>query len=168
MNVLLNPSQIRMGVIKMAESIVLHHNQEEPIVMICVMRGGFMFYNDLVRELSQMNIICDFVNTKTYDGVENTGFKMLLDSRVDVKDKHVYLIDDILDTGITYEYLKIHYEYKEARSVNGIFALKKYNEKWKEEKAILTLSKEENRWFYGYGMDDPQGGNRHQKAIYWI
>lgn len=168
MNVLLNPSQIRMGVIKMAESIVLHHNVEEPIVMICVMRGGFMFYNDLIKELSQMNIICDFVNCKTYDGVENTGFKMLLDSRVDVKDKHVYLIDDILDTGITYEYLKIHYEYKGAKSVNGIFTLKKYNPKWKNEKSILTLPTEEDRWFYGYGMDDPQGGNRHQKAIYWI
>jgi hypoxanthine phosphoribosyltransferase len=167
MKTLLNPHQIRMGIFKIAESIQLRHNTDEPIIMICVMRGGFLFYADLVAELSRMNIICDFVNTKSYDGVENTGFKMLLDSRVDVTDKHVYLIDDILDSGLTYEYLKIHYEYKNARSVEGIFLLKKYNEKYKSEQAILTLPKDDDRWFFGMGMDDEDGGNRHQKSVYY-
>jgi hypoxanthine phosphoribosyltransferase len=167
MKTLLNPQQIRMGILKMAETIQLRHNTDEPIIMICVMRGGFIFYSDLVQELSRMNIICDFVTTKSYDGVENTGFKMLLDSRVDVTDKHVYLIDDILDSGITYEYLKIHYEYKGARSVEGLFLLKKYNEKYKNEMCIMSLPQNDNRWFYGMGMDDENGGNRHQKAIYY-
>jgi hypoxanthine phosphoribosyltransferase len=167
MKTLLNPQQIRMGILKMAETVQLRHNTDEPIIMICVMRGGFIFYSDLVQELSRMNIICDFVTTKSYDGVENTGFKMLLDSRVDVTDKHVYLIDDILDSGITYEYLKIHYEYKGARSVEGLFLLKKYNEKYKNEMCIMSLPQNDNRWFYGMGMDDENGGNRHQKAIYY-
>jgi hypoxanthine phosphoribosyltransferase len=167
MKVLLNPYQIRMGILKIAETIQLRHNIDEPIIMVCVMRGGFLFYSELVQELSRMNIICDFVTTKSYEGVENTGFKMLLDSRVDVKDKHVYLIDDILDSGITYEYLKIHYEYKGARSVEGVFLLKKYNEKYKNEMCIMSLHQNDNRWFYGMGMDDEDGGNRHQKAIYY-
>jgi len=167
MKTLLNPQQIRMGILKMAETIQLRHNTDEPIIMICVMRGGFIFYSDLVQELSRMNIICDFVTTKSYDGVENTGFKMLLDSRVDVTDKHVYLIDDILDSGITYEYLKIHYEYKGARSVEGLFLLKKYNEKYKNELAIMTIPNDDNRWFFGKGMDDEDGKNRHQSSICW-
>ena len=129
MKTLLTPYQIRAGVLSITEKLMTRHNPTTPIVMIGVMRGGFMFYNDLVREMQNYNVICDFVNCKSYDGVENTGFKMLLDSRVDVTDKHVYLVDDILDSGITYEYLKVHYEYKNARSVEGIFALKKYNEK---------------------------------------
>ena len=156
-----------MGILKIAETIQLRHNTDEPIIMVCVMRGGFLFYSELVQELSRMNIICDFVTTKSYEGVENTGFKMLLDSRVDVKDKHVYLIDDILDSGITYEYLKIHYEYKGARSVEGVFLLKKYNEKYKNEMCVMSLPQNDNRWFYGMGMDDEDGGNRHQKAIYY-
>jgi hypoxanthine phosphoribosyltransferase len=156
-----------MGILKIAETIQLRHNTDEPIIMVCVMRGGFLFYSELVQELSRMNIICDFVTTKSYEGVENTGFKMLLDSRVDVKDKHVYLIDDILDSGITYEYLKIHYEYKGARSIEGVFLLKKYNEKYKNEMCIMSLPQNDNRWFYGMGMDDEDGGNRHQKAIYY-
>ena len=133
MKTLLTPHQIRAGVLTIVEKLMVRHSPTTPIVMIGVMRGGFMFYNDLVREMQNYNIICDFVNCKSYDGVENTGFKMLLDSRVDVTDKHVYLVDDILDSGITYEYLKVHYEYKNARSVVGIFALKKYNEKYKRE-----------------------------------
>ena len=132
MKTLLTPYQIRAGVLSITEKLMTRHNSTTPIVMIGVMRGGFMFYNDLVREMQNYNVICDFVNCKSYDGVENTGFKMLLDSRVDVTDKHVYLVDDILDSGITYEYLKVHYEYKNARSVEGIFALKKYNEKYKQ------------------------------------
>jgi hypoxanthine phosphoribosyltransferase len=112
MKTLLTPYQIRAGVLSITEKLMTRHNSTTPIVMIGVMRGGFMFYNDLVREMQNYNVICDFVNCKSYDGVENTGFKMLLDSRVDVTDKHVYLVDDILDSGITYEYLKVHYEYK--------------------------------------------------------
>lgn len=167
MKTLLNPAQIRAGILKIVDTIMMRHNVDDPIVMICVMRGGFMFYTDLVQELQRMNVICDFVSTKSYDGVENTGFKMLLDSRVDVTDKHVYLIDDILDSGLTYEFLKIHYEYKGARSVDGIFLLKKYDEKWKQEQAVLTLPKSDDRWFFGHGMDDENGGSRHIKGVYY-
>ena len=167
MKTLLTPHQIRAGVLSITEKLMTRHNPTTPIVMIGVMRGGFMFYNDLVREMQNYNVICDFVNCKSYDGVENTGFKMLLDSRVDVTDKHVYLVDDILDSGITYEYSKVHYEYKNSRSVEGIFALKKYNEKYKQEMCILSLPPKDERWLFGYGMDDEDGGNRHQKGIYW-
>jgi hypothetical protein len=45
--------------------------------------------------------------------------------------------------------------------------LKKYNEKYRNEMNILTLPKDEDRWFFGMGMDDEDGGNRHQKAIYY-
>ena len=37
----------------------MRHSQSEPIVMIGVMRGGFMFYTDLIHELQNLNIICD-------------------------------------------------------------------------------------------------------------
>jgi len=167
MKVLLTPYQIRAGIIKIAEKIILRHNYEDPLVMIGVMRGGFMFYTDLVQELQNMNIICDFISCKSYDGVENTGFKILLDSCVNVENKHVYLIDDILDSGITYEYLKVNYEYKGAKSVEGIFTLKKYNDKFKDEMCILTLSPDETRWMFGYGMDDENGCYRHLKGIYY-
>lgn len=166
MNVLLNPHQIRTGVLKISETLLMRHSQSEPIVMIGVMRGGFMFYTDLIHELQNLNIICDFVTCSSYTGTENTGFKMLQDSKVDVKDRHVYLIDDILDSGLTYEYLKVHYDYKEAKSVEGIFALKKYNEKYKNEMCIMSISNE-NYWYIGYGMDDENGGSRHLKSIYY-
>lgn len=166
MKVLLNPHQIRTGVLKISETLLMRHSQSEPIVMIGVMRGGFMFYTDLIHELQNLNIICDFVTCSSYTGTENTGFKMLQDSKVDVKDRHVYLIDDILDSGLTYEYLKVHYDYKEAKSVEGIFALKKYNEKYKNEMCIMSISNE-NYWYIGYGMDDENGGSRHLKSIYY-
>ena len=166
MNVLLNPHQIRTGILKISETLLMRHSQSEPIVMIGVMRGGFMFYTDLIHELQNLNIICDFVTCTSYTGTENTGFKMLQDSKVNVKDRHVYLVDDILDSGLTYEYLKVHYDYKEAKSVEGIFALKKYNEKYKKEMCIMSISNEDY-WYVGYGMDDENGGSRHLKSIYY-
>ena len=168
MKVLLNPYQIRLGILRIAETITLRHSQSEPIVMIGVMRGAFMFYSDLMQELQNLNVICDFVSCKSYDGSENTGFKMLLDSKVDIKDKHVYIIDDILDSGLTYEFLKVHYEYKEAKSVEGIFAIKKYNEKFKNEMCILSLPPNDERWLFGYGMDSVDGTSRHLKGIYYL
>jgi len=62
MKTLLTPYQIRAGVLKIAEKLMTRHSTQEPLVMIGVMRGGFMFYTDLLEELQNMNIICDFVN----------------------------------------------------------------------------------------------------------
>jgi hypoxanthine phosphoribosyltransferase len=168
MNTLLNPHQIRMGILKIVEKIMLRHNVDEPIVMIGVMRGGVFFYNELLHELQRMNIICDFITCSSYNGTSQGDFKLLLDSSVDVNDKHVYVIDDILDSGVTYDFLKIHYEFKGCKSVEGIFMLKKYNEQYKNEMCIMTLPKDDDRWFIGMGMDDPQGGSRHLKGIYYL
>jgi hypoxanthine phosphoribosyltransferase len=168
MKTLLTPYQIRAGVLSITEKLMARHNPTTPIVMIGVMRGGVFFFNEIVRELQNYNIICDFITCSSYNGTSQGNFKLLLDSKVDVTDKHVYIIDDILDSGVTYDFLKIHYEYKGARSVEGIFMLKKYNEKYKQEMCIMSLPKNENRWFIGMGMNDPQEGSRHLNGIYYL
>jgi hypoxanthine phosphoribosyltransferase len=168
MKTLLTPHQIRAGVLSITEKLMTRHNSTTPIVMIGVMRGGFVLYSKLISELQNMNIICDFITCSSYDGTTQGNFKLLLDSKVDVKDKHVYIIDDILDSGVTYDFLKIHYEYKEAKSVDGIFLLKKWDEKYKNELCIMSIPKNDDRWYYGCGMNDPQEGSRHLEGIYYL
>ena len=56
MNILLTPYQIRAGVLKIAEKVMTRHNNTDPLVMIGVIRGGFMFYVDLIHELQNMNM----------------------------------------------------------------------------------------------------------------
>ena len=75
MKTLLTPYQIRAGVLKIAEKLMTCHSTQEPLVMIGVMRGGFMFYTDLLEELQ--NIFEKFVGRGVainFQGIEKYAF----------------------------------------------------------------------------------------------
>lgn len=72
------------------------------VVAICLLKGAFMFYTDLVRKLN-MKIVCDFVKISSYKGENSTG-EILIEGSFNpdkFKGKHVLLIEDMADTGLT-------------------------------------------------------------------
>ena len=88
-----------------------HRGDKTPVVMVCVLNGGFMFYTELVKALTT-DIECDFVRVKSYVSKNNQGdIKITKDLEIPIKGKHVYLVDDIYDSGNTMkaliEFIKI-------------------------------------------------------------
>ena len=76
------------------------------LVVIGVLRGAFIFMADLVRELT-VPVKLDFLVAKSYSGTTTTGeVKILKDIDFSVEGKHVLIVEDIIDTGITLGYLK--------------------------------------------------------------
>jgi hypoxanthine phosphoribosyltransferase len=78
------------------------------IVFVCVMKGGFMFFSDLLKHI-KYPIEVDFVKCSSYDGQEQKSIEMHYDIEANIKDKTVFLVDDILDSGNTMNELKEHY-----------------------------------------------------------
>lgn len=77
----------------------------KPIVVIGVLKGSFIFLADLVRAIENP-ISLDFLGVSSYAGTESTGVvKITHDLTKPIAGKHVLIVEDIVDTGLTLQYL---------------------------------------------------------------
>ena len=134
------------------------------IVFICVMKGGFMFFSDLIKRI-KYPIEVDFVRCSSYEGQEQKKFALHYDVEADVTDKTVYLVDDIFDSGNTIKMLTNHFKAKGAKSVTPVVAVYKENVDFPTVYHIYKQPKNVNPWYIGYGMDGPKGYSRNLKTI---
>ena len=135
------------------------------IVFVCVMKGGFMFFSDLIKKINYP-IEVDFVKCSSYDGQSQKVLEMHYDIEVDVTDKTVFLVDDILDSGQTMNALKKHYKILGAKQVETVSAVYKENLDFPDHFFIYQQKENENPWYIGYGMDGPKGYSRNLDTIH--
>ena len=135
------------------------HN--EPPVFICVLNGAFMFFTDLVKQVSNCHI--DFISAKSYDGVQQGEIKILKSITFDIKDKDVYLVDDIYDSGNTMNYLIKHLNNHNPKSITPVTLFKKHHAK--NEDLIYGFELKDEHWLVGYGLDAADGTKRNLPYI---
>lgn len=75
------------------------------LLCVCVLRGAFMFFSELMRRL-EGDIAVDFVSAKSYDGTKAGELQLLLDIREDLVGKNVLIVEDIVDSGATVDFLR--------------------------------------------------------------
>ncbi len=90
----------------------------DKIVAVGVLNGSFMFFSDLIREIDT-DVICDFCGVSSYsNAITSSGeVKITLDLNSSVKGKNVVIIEDIVDTGLTMNFLKAHIESRGPKSI---------------------------------------------------
>jgi len=137
------------------------------IVFVCVMDGGFMFFSDLIKKI-KYPIEVDFVKCSSYDGQSQKVLEIHYDIETNVKDKTVFLVDDILDSGQTMNALKEHYEILGAKQVETVSAVYKENLDFPDHLFIYQQKENENPWYIGYGMDGPKGYSRNLDTIHTL
>lgn len=78
----------------------------QPLVVICVLKGAFMFFTDLVRHLT-VEPELDFVRLASYGSKQERGehISFTKDIEVSIEGKHVLVVEDIIDTGHTMDFL---------------------------------------------------------------
>src|SRR5664279_4776358 len=80
----------------------------EELVLIVVMKGAFIFAADLVRKLS-VPLTIDYIRLKSYQGSSTLGEVSLINElETPIVDKNVVIIEDIVDTGLSLEFLLKH------------------------------------------------------------
>ena len=138
-------------------------DSETPIVFVGILNGAFMFFSDLVKKI-ELPIEIDFVRVKSYDGQNRKEIKFIKDLEVDIKGKHVYLVDDIIDSGHTMKFLIDHFKEKGAINITPIAEVYKDNLVIQDALCILRYS-QDSPWFVGYGMDHEDGTCRNIETI---
>ena len=138
-------------------------NHRRPVVFVGVLNGAFMFFSDLVKKID-LPIEIDFVRVKSYDGQNRKEIKFTKDLEVDVKGKHVYLVDDIIDSGHTMKFLMDKFSERGAIHVTPVAAVLKENVVIQDALCILRYP-QDSPWFIGYGMDREDGTGRNIETI---
>jgi|TARA_R100001463_G_C3447663_1_gene213286 hypoxanthine phosphoribosyltransferase len=144
------------------------HEYGGGIVFICVMNGSFMFYSDLVKHI-KYPIETSFLKCQSYDGLEQKK-KLTLDyiPSTDFKDKTIFIVDDILDSGNTMNYLKSYLHLKGAKQIETVSVVYKENLDFPNHFYIYKQPKGVNPWYIGYGMDGPKGYSRNLDTIHTL
>ena len=96
------------------------------IVFVCVLKGGFMFFSDLVKKI-KYPILIDFIQCESYDGQTQKELKITKNIELDIKDYTVFIVDDILDSGNTMAWLKDRFLFLGAKQVETVSAVYKEN-----------------------------------------
>lgn len=113
MRELISSHQIQQRVAELAEEINEDFAPVDLLVMVIILRGGSFFGTDLAKRLS-MPVRLDYVRVTSYAGTESTGVVSLVsDIKTDVRGRPVLVVDDIVDTGFTMEWILRYLELKQ-------------------------------------------------------
>ena len=127
--------------------------QSQAPVFIVILNGSFFFASDLLKALSFDSEV-HFIKVKSYEGMESSGkMNLILDINVDVSNRTIVILEDIIDTGTTLHYLIIHLQEKNPKKIITASLLFKPNS-YKQEHTIDFIGKSiENDFVVGYGLD---------------
>ena len=104
MKLLLSESEIKKRVKEIAEKISRDYKDKTPI-FIGILNGSYVFMADLLRELS-ISAEVDFVKIRSYEGDSSTGtIKFRKDISADIDDRDIIIVEDIVDSGFTINFL---------------------------------------------------------------
>jgi len=161
MKVLFEKSQIENRIKEIGVQILNRHKEESnPIVLIGVLNGGFMFYSKLVDQLAMLDPQCDFIRVKSYRGREHEIPEIIIPSSLNIKNKFVYIVDDIYDTGLTMQVLKNQFTDLGASGVGVVTLVKRAINEVDMPINSLYGFEIHDEWVVGYGMDDEEGRKR--------
>ncbi len=152
--ILLTEEQIKARIRELGEILTAEYAGKNPVVL-GVLKGVFVFYADMIREI-KVPCETDFMWISSY-GTGTTSGNMLVrkDVTMDIKDRHVLILEDIFDTGTSLDYTYRHLMFKQPASLKICTLLDK-PERRREGitlKADYTGFTIPNEFVVGYGLD---------------
>ena len=139
--------------------------KREPVVAVCVLKGSFVFYSDLIRQIDA-DISSEFLGVASYgNAMKSSGeVKLTLDLTTSIEGKTVLLIEDIIDTGLTIDFLAKTLAARKPKKLLTCTLLFKPEALKVEFKPDFVGFKIPNDFVIGYGLDY-QGFHRNLPYI---
>ncbi len=152
-SILLDEETLQRRISELGAEISRDYSGQE-LIVLCVLKGSALFTVDLIKHLD-LRVALDFISISSYgEATKSTGVvKMVKDMEEDIKGKHVLVVEDIVDTGLTLDYLKRSLVMREPRSLKICSLLSKPAHR-KVDLSIDYLGFSiEDHFVVGYGLD---------------
>lgn len=146
--------QIRARVAELATSLDERFPAGDTPHFVAVLNGSFVFLADLIRAMPRP-VTIDFVRMQSYrSGMTTSGTPRLLHGpSSDLLDRHIVIVEDIVDTGLTLQALWKHLNAARPRSLNTVALLDKPARRRVEVPVDLVGFRIPNQFVVGYGLD---------------
>ena len=151
--VLLSKEQIAAKVVQLGKEISRDFRGKE-VIVACVLRGAFVFCADLVRHLD-LPLAIEFVEASSYGQSSDTSGNVQIkrDFDVDISGKHVLLVEDIVDTGLTLKRLKDMLLVRQPETLSICALLDKPSRRTVDLKPDYLGFTIPDEFVVGYGLD---------------
>ena len=153
-NVLIDEESLDKRIKELAEKISKDYKNEE-IVLVCILKGAIYFSVELSKKITNNTVILDFMKVSSYgNNTETTGkINFKLDTSIELENKNVIIVEDIIDSGLTLNYLYDYLKKKNPKTLKICVLLDKKERRKKDIKVDYTGFEIEDKFVVGYGLD---------------
>lgn len=150
--VLISEDQIRERVKEMADEISRDFAGKGRVYIIGILKGAFIFLSDLTRRLDVPHTV-DFMALSSYGKTTESGaVRILMDLREPIENRHVLIVEDIVDTGHTLTYLQHILEGRQPASLHTCALVRKQRDQENIQVDYVGFDIPDV-WVVGYGLD---------------
>ncbi len=154
LKVLLSAEQIHNRIAELGAEIDRDYPSGEPVYLIAVLKGAFIFMADLARAMKTPARI-EFIGISSYGKGKTSSGQVQLTKDLDapIEGHHVIIVEDILDTGITLNYLSKLMAQRKPKSLRIVTLLDKPERRQSPVKADYVGFTIPDEFVVGYGLD---------------
>ena len=155
--ILVTKEEISAKIRELGEIITRDYAGKEPVI-ICILKGAAIFFSDLIREID-LPLTTDFMAISSYGSATKTSgvVRVLKDLDRDIVGRDVIIVEDIVDSGVTLNYLKRMLSQRGASTIRVAALLDKpARRKVKDLKVDYTCFDIPDAFVVGYGLDYDQ------------
>jgi hypoxanthine phosphoribosyltransferase len=151
--VLISAEEIKKRVREMGEEISRDYADKE-LVVVGILKGAFMFMSDLVREIL-VPLEVDFMATSSYGHATKTSgvVRLLKDLDTPIEGRHILIVEDIVDSGLTLAYLTQLLQPRKPASIKTAVLLDKPERRRNEFEPDYVGFTIPDEFVIGYGLD---------------
>jgi hypoxanthine phosphoribosyltransferase len=153
--VLIPEDKLQERIAELGEQISVDYANSEKLILICILRGGVLFLTDLMRQIRIPHVI-EFMAVSSYGvgGRESSGrVRITLDLGVDIRDRDVIIVEDIIDSGHTIAAVLDMLSTRKPASLCVCTLLDKADRREVPVAVKYTGFSIENKFVFGYGLD---------------
>ena len=157
LDLLLSEEEIHDKVKTLGKKITADYkNKKKPPIFIGVLNGSFYFMADLLRAMN-IEAEMDFIKISSYQKTDSTGtIRLIKDISADITERDIILVEDIVDTGLSINYLRKHFENSSPSSVRVATLLYKKEITRVEVEPEYVGFEIPDKFVVGYGLDIEQ------------
>lgn len=152
---LISTDDLQSRIIEIAHQIDSQiKNYKSPPIFLCILKGSFIFFSDLIRQV-QSDIQCDFMGCSSYGPeMKSSGeIKITLDLSTPIRDQNIILVEDIVDTGLTINFLVETLKARHPESITVVTLLDKPSKRKTQFKPDIVGFEVGDEFVVGFGLD---------------
>jgi len=152
--VLIPEQDLQARVAELAQAINATYTDDDCPLLVCVLKGAFVFLADLTRHLAMRHEV-DFMEVSSYGaGTKSSGVvRILLDLEQNIEGRHVLVVEDIVDSGRTLQYITRNLQTRKPASLRVCALLSKPSRREVEVPLDFVGFEVPDEFVVGYGLD---------------